>query len=66
MSSNPLQQTIEALAKEERRYQDRLIDYQTQAGRIPKQLSEKNREANKQMLTLTEEVVNTIGGRGTW
>jgi outer membrane protein len=54
----------EALAQKERRYQDELTEYQRRLEDYQKQLTEKNREVSNEMMTLTEDVVNAIGGEG--
>ncbi|MBN2225186.1 MAG: OmpH family outer membrane protein [Deltaproteobacteria bacterium] len=51
----------EALAQKERQYQDKFIDYRRKLEEYQHQLSAKNEEINKRMLSLTNDVVDEIG-----
>ncbi len=61
IEKNAMILTSDALAQKERKYQDGLIEYQRKLEEYQYQLSAKNEEINKTMLTLTKQVVDDIG-----
>ncbi len=64
IEKNAMILSAEALAKKERQYQDKLLDYQRKVEEYQYQLSAKNEEINKTMLSLVKDVIEKIGSGG--
>jgi len=64
IEKNAMVLSADVLAQKERKYQEELLDYQRKLEEYQYQLSAKNQEINKTMLTLVKDVVDKIGGGG--
>jgi outer membrane protein len=64
IEKNAMTMSAEALAQKERQYQDKLLQYQRKLEDYQYQLSAKNDEINKMMLTLMKDVIEKIGSSG--
>ena len=64
IEKNSMTLSAEALAQKERQYQDKLVDYQRKLEDYQYQLSAKNDEINKMMLSLMKDIIERIGSTG--
>jgi outer membrane protein len=61
IEKNAMTLSAEALAGKERQYQDKLLDYQRRLEDYQYQLSAKNDEINRMMLTLMKDIIEKMG-----